>query len=189
VDDDRQRLVDNEQMPSSCGRDVRLGAVLRAAFLPGSWARSVRTVGAAALVGGVAASLLPVRGTRATPVAAEPWTRWEWLSLGAVALVSLRQFGWLVFEREGDLLTLIPHKLRRPAAATGPTSSTRVRRELLAGEPDPDQDRLRYPLGVDLLTAVFVQLGARLEVVLARDGSRGLRSRGSRFDAGAGPSR
>jgi hypothetical protein len=149
------------------------GAVFAAAFLAWILGSLSPTVGAAALVGGAAASLLAVRAARATPVPPEPWTRWEWLSLGAFALVSLRQFGWLTFERDGDLLTLLPHNY-----GDLPLHWTYIQ-HLASGagfwpeNPILTQDRLRYPLGVDLLTAVLVQLGARLEVALPAMGLAG----------------
>jgi hypothetical protein len=92
------------------------------------------------------------------------------LALAAFAAVSVRQFGWLVFERGGSLLTLVPYNYGdlplhwtyvqhlAGGAAFWPQNP------ILAGE------RLRYPFGVDLLTAVFVQLGASLPVLLAAMG-------------------
>ena len=48
------------------------------------------------LVAGAVAAFVAARQAKAV---SEPWTIWEWLALGAFALVSLRQFLWLVFER------------------------------------------------------------------------------------------
>ncbi len=63
-------------------------------------------VSAVSLVAGAVAAFVAARQAKA---ASEPWTIWEWLALGAFALVSLRQFLWLVFERDGALLTLLPN--------------------------------------------------------------------------------
>ena len=91
---------------------------------------------------------------------------WDGLALAAFAAVSLRQFGWIVFERGGALLTLVPYNY-----GDLPLHWTYV--SYLAGgasfwpeNPILARERLRYPFGVDLLTAVFVQLGARLPVLL-----------------------
>ena len=95
------------------------------------------------------------------------------LALAAFAAVSIRQFGWLVFERGGALLTLVPynygdlplHWTYVQHLAGG--ASFWPENPILAGE------RLRYPFGVDLLTAIFVQLGASLPVLLVAMGLLG----------------
>lgn len=120
-------------------------------------------VSAVALVLGAAAAIAAAR--RVDPVA-EPWTPWEWVALSAFALVSLRQFLWLVFERDGALLTLLPHNY-----GDLPLHWTYVQ-QLASGAPfwpeNPilTHERLRYPIGVDLLTAVVVSLGASLPLAL-----------------------
>jgi len=129
--------------------------------------------GAAALVAGATLGLLAVRGVAPGPGQGEPWTRWEQLTLGAFALVSLRQFGGLVFERDGFLLTLLPYNY-----GDLPLHWTYIQ-HLASGAPfwpeNPilTHDRLRYPLGVDLLTAVFVRIGLSLEAVLPAMGLAG----------------
>ena len=86
--------------------------------------------------------------------------------LALFAAVSLRQFGWLLFERGGLLETLLANNY-----GDLPLHWTYVR-YLAGGAPFwPDNpiisgERLRYPFGVDLLTAVFVSLGAGMRVVL-----------------------
>ena len=173
MDDDRQRPVTRADAGLLGGVTFGSGAILAAAILAWILGSLSPAVGVAALVVGGATGLLAVRATRSTPSVSKPWTHWEWLALGAFALVSLRQFGWLVFERDGHLLTLLPHNY-----GDLPLHWTYVQ-HLASGasfwpeNPILTQDRLRYPLGVDLLTAVFVQLGARLEVVLAAMGFLG----------------
>jgi len=98
---------------------------------------------------------------------------WDALAFAAFAAVSVRQFGWLVFERGGALLTLIPYNY-----GDLPLHWTYVTH--LAGgaafwpeNPILTGERLRYPFGVDLLTAVFVQLGASLPTLLPALGLAG----------------
>jgi hypothetical protein len=143
------------------------GAIFTAAVLAWVFGALSPGVGVSSLVAGVIAGFLAVRVSRAAVAASrEAWTRWQWLAVTAFALVSLRQFGWLVFERDGALLTLLPHNY-----GDLPLHWTYIQ-HFASGAPFwPENpiltgERLRYPLGVDLLTAVFVQLGLRLEVVL-----------------------
>ena len=91
----------------------------------------------------------------------------EALAFAAFAAVSLRQFGWLVFERNGVLHTLLANNY-----GDLPLHWTYVRH--MAGgasfwpeTPILTATRLRYPLGVDLLTSVLVQLGASLPLLLS----------------------
>lgn len=88
------------------------------------------------------------------------------VALAAFAAVAIRQFGWVVFERHGALLTLSPYNY-----GDLPLHWTYV--EYLARgvrfwpeSPILTGERLRYPLGVDLLSAALVQLGATLRVLL-----------------------
>lgn len=142
-----------------------LAAVL--AWLAGSLGPAI---GSLSLAGGAIAGLLAARsydGNGPTRSDTGPGGRlWDGLALGAFAAVSFRQFGWIVFERGGALLTLVPynygdlplHWTYVSQLAGG--ASFWPENPILAGE------RLRYPFGVDLLTAVFVQLGASLPVLL-----------------------
>ena len=124
-------------------------------------------VSAAALVLGVVAAIASVQRMDS---AATPWTRWEWAALAAFALVSIRQFVWLVFERDGALLTLLPNNY-----GDLPLHWTYVQ-QLASGarfwpeNPILTHERLRYPIGVDLMTAVIVSLGASLPLGLVTIG-------------------
>ncbi len=151
-------------------------AVLSAAILACILGSLSPGVAVAGLVVGGAAGLLATREARSAGsdvTLPETWTRWDWLALGAFALVSLRQFGWLVFERHGKLLTLLPHNY-----GDLPLHWTYIQ-HLASGasfwpeNPILSQDRLRYPLGVDLLSAAFVELGGSLEIVLPAMGLAG----------------
>jgi hypothetical protein len=150
-------------------------AVLAAAVLASLAGSLGAAVGLASLVAGGVAAAFAVRAARAAGLAAaEPaWTRWQWLALGAFLVVSIRQFGWLVFESGGTLFTLLPHNY-----GDLPLHWTYVQ-HLASGSPfwpeDPilSHSRLHYPLGVDLLTAVLVRLGARIEVALRAMGLAG----------------
>jgi hypothetical protein len=132
-------------------------------------------IGAASLLAGVLAGAIAARSlhdlSQLRREAPGPGSRLvDALALAAFGAVSVRQFGWLVFERGGSLLTLLPYNYGdlplhwtyvnhlAGGAAFWPENP------ILAGE------RLRYPFGVDLLSAVFVQLGASLPVVLVAMG-------------------
>jgi hypothetical protein len=129
-------------------------------------------IGVASLLAGVVAGALAARSALRVPL--DPARRgadvWDGLALAAFAAVSVRQFGWLVFERGGSLLTLVPYNYgdlplhwTYVQQLAGGASFWPVN-PILAGE------RLRYPFGVDLLTAVFIQLGASLPVTLVAMG-------------------
>jgi hypothetical protein len=89
------------------------------------------------------------------------------VALGALALVSARQFLWLTFEQGGTLLVLLPDNY-----GDLPLHWTYI--EFLArGAPFwPENpiftgERLHYPIGVDLVTALLVQVGIPLRAALA----------------------
>jgi hypothetical protein len=147
-------------------------AIASAAVL--AWAvGSLRpAIGVASVLAGVVAGALAARSVPRVPLdpAEGRAGAWDALALAGFAAVSVRQFGWLVFERGGSLLTLVPynygdlplHWTYVQHLAGG--ASFWPENPVLAGE------RLRYPFGVDLLTAVFVQLGAPLPVLLVAMG-------------------
>jgi hypothetical protein len=153
---------------------VAIGAAAVVAWLVGSLGPAV---GWLSLTAGIVAGVLAARSIGWSASAKnDPGTRgrlWNGLALAAFAAVSVRQFGWIVFERGGALLTLVPYNY-----GDLPLHWTYVMH--LAGgasfwpeNPILTGERLRYPFGVDLLTAVFVQLGARLPVLLAVMGLAG----------------
>ena len=132
-------------------------------------------VGVAGLLVGAGAGALATRSLRALPdldgEPVGPTSRLlDGLALAAFAAVSIRQFGWSVYERGGSLLTLLPynygdlplHWTYVNHLASG--ASFWPVNPILAGE------RLKYPFGVDLLSAVFVQLGASVPIVLVAGG-------------------
>jgi len=126
-------------------------------------------ISATALAVGSLAGVLAVRPAVSAPDPPLGDRRTSWLdalALLAFAAVSIRQFVWLLHERDGALLTLLPYNygdlplhwtyiqhLAR-GAAFWPEDP------ILVGE------RLHYPFGVDLFTALFVQLGASLPALL-----------------------
>ena len=132
-------------------------------------------VGAVSLLAGVLGGALATRSALRVPLDPPKGGAGvgDGLALAAFAAVSIRQFGWLVFERGGALLTLVPynygdlplHWTYVQHLAGG--ASFWPENPILAGE------RLRYPFGVDLLTAIFVQLGASLPVLLVAMGLLG----------------
>jgi len=165
------------------GRGVLEGSVLGAsaaclvaaagAMVAGSLGRGVAV---ASLVVGLVAGGLAVRSAGRlepppSPTDTTTPTRrlsrvLDTLALAAFALVSLRQFGWLLFEREGQLRTLLPDNY-----GDLPLHWTYVA-YLAAGAPFwPDNpivagERLRYPFGVDLLTSALVVLGPSIRALL-----------------------
>jgi hypothetical protein len=93
-------------------------------------------------------------------------TTLEVVALVVFALVSLRQFGWLLFERAGTLETLLPYNY-----GDLPLHWTYI--QYLAGgapfwpeNPIVAGERLRYPFGVDLFSALFVVLGVGMRLLL-----------------------
>jgi len=128
--------------------------------------------GISGVVAGLAAAAVVARGGR-TALAARRPTAVEAVALGAFAVVSVRQFVWLAFRRDGAVLTLLPYNY-----GDLPLHWTYVTH--LAGgarfwpeNPIFTGERLRYPLGVDLLTAVPVQLGVPVTVALVAIGLAG----------------
>jgi hypothetical protein len=133
--------------------------------------------GCAGLACGLVAAGLALRQLRAGASGSEPsdgrLSRASALALAAFAAVAIRQFGWLLFERHGALLTLLPDNY-----GDLPLHWTYV--EFLARgarfwpeDPILTGARLRYPPGVDLLTAALVQLGASLRSLLPLMGLAG----------------
>jgi len=127
-------------------------------------------IGSLSLVAGGIAGVLAARschrGGRAAPGSGARSRLWEGLALAAFAAVSLRQFGWIVFERGGSLLTLVPNNYGDLPLHWTYVNYLAGGASFWPGNPILTHERLRYPFGVDLLTAVFVQLGARLPVLL-----------------------
>ena len=148
-----------------------------AALFAGMAGSLSRGVGLSSLLLGAGAGLLAARSVVHADIGSDvPGSRSRFLdvlALVAFAAVSIRQFGWIVFERGGSLLTLLPSNY-----GDLPLHWTYVS-HLAGGAPFwPENpiltgERLRYPFGVDLLTAVFVQLGASLPVLLAVMGLAG----------------
>lgn len=161
-------------------------ATWAAAFLAAAAGQLRLWVAATAVVMGLAAGITAGLRTARNDPSAEasgrggPVVRWlrglttlEALALAAFAVVSLRQFGWLLFERGGTLETLLPYNY-----GDLPLHWTYV--QYLAGgapfwpeDPIVAGERLRYPLGVDLLSAVFVLLGAGMRALLPALGLAG----------------
>jgi hypothetical protein len=164
---------------------ARLGALAEAVLVGGATFGCVAVLASAALASvqgaltpagsasslaiGAAAALFAIRATAALARLdswSPPWTPAQAAALLALALVAVRQFGWITFERQGVLLTLLPYNY-----GDLPLHWTYVQ-HVASGAPFwPENpvltgERLRYPLGVDLLTSVFVQLGAAMETVL-----------------------
>lgn len=85
---------------------------------------------------------------------------WDGIALACFGAAALRQFLWVCYEREGVLCTLLANNY-----GDLPLHWTYVR-YLASGAPFwPENpiaagERLRYPFGVDLFTALFVTLGA-----------------------------
>jgi hypothetical protein len=159
------------------------GAEARADALAAATAGGASAAWAAAVFASIAGALRPAAGIAALAVGlgaavmvvrrgSEPGRTWravsvlEWTALAVFGAVSLRQFGWLAFHGDGALLTLLPSNY-----GDLPLHWTYVAH--FAGgaafwpmNPIFTGDRLKYPLGVDLLTAIPVQLGVPIPVAL-----------------------
>ena len=123
-------------------------------------------VGVASLVGGLVIAALVAAAPAERAGRRERWTAAETVAVAAFAAAAARQFGWLLFERGGVLLTLLPYNY-----GDLPLHWTYVHHISAGARFWPENpiftgDRLRYPLGVDLLTAAFVQLGPAIRSVL-----------------------
>ncbi len=152
-------------------------ATLLAAFLA-SAAGSLRPwVSVASLLLGGLVGVFAARGVAAARVdqaedaaGGRSLRPWDAIAIGCFAVAALRQFLWLVYERGGVLHTLLPNNY-----GDLPLHWTYVR-YLANGaafwpeNPIATGERLRYPFGVDLLTALFVQLGVSLPVLLVTMG-------------------
>lgn len=147
------------------------------------WAAAVLAVGMGALrpaagIGALACGLtLAIAAARAASRvdrrrgADATWV--DAIALAIFAAASVWQFARLVFEENGSLFTLLTYNY-----GDLPLHWTYVRH--MAGgasfwpeNPIMTGERLRYPLGVDLLTAVFVQLGLGVPVALVALGLAG----------------
>jgi hypothetical protein len=169
------------------------GAVVAASTVVGAAAVLAWTLGAlgpwiagASLVLGLAVGVLAAREPRRgrpgeeTGRAPDPSARGdarlstvEVVALVAFAVVSVRQFGAVVFERAGELRTLLAYNYgdlplhwtyARFLANGAPFWPANP---ILAGE------RLRYPFGVDLATAALLDLGIGMRALLLLMGLAG----------------
>jgi hypothetical protein len=125
-----------------------------------------------ALGGGVGVGVVAARACRAASFVDRPRLI-DSLALGALLLVSLRQFLWLTFERDGSLFVLLPYNY-----GDLPLHWTYVE-FLVRGvrfwpeNPIFTGQRLHYPIGVDLVTALAVQAGVPLRLAFAGFGLLG----------------
>jgi hypothetical protein len=90
--------------------------------------------------------------------------------MGAFALVSVRHFGWIAFERDGRILTGEAYNF-----GDLPLHWTYIRffargASFWPGNPIFTGARLQYPFGMDLFNALFVALGVPLGAMLAVTG-------------------
>jgi hypothetical protein len=177
------------ETPEGCPK-VLVGALVSAsvavgiaAFVSTSSGALVPWISALSLLGGLATGVFAAwRCDGADPKLPDAtgmlrrlkaFTPAEAVALGLFAAVSLRQFGWLLFERGGVLETLLAnnygdlplHWTYARYLANGPAFWPE--NPIISGE------RLRYPFGVDLFTALFVSLGAGMRLLLPAMGLAG----------------
>lgn len=129
-------------------------------------------ISAIALGAGAVAAILGGRASRGLSLGERP-SPWDLAALGALLLVSARQFLWLTFERDGGILALLTYNY-----GDLPLHWTYVK-FLASGalfwpeNPIFTGQRLHYPIGVDLVTALLVQVGVPLRVALLAFGLLG----------------
>jgi hypothetical protein len=161
------RMAETFLVGTTVGASVATGLAAFSAWLAGSLGP---VVGSLSITAGVVAGVAAARSVRCHGHAwgdAEPGlTRWGGVALAAFAVVSLRQFGWIVFERGGALLTLVPYNYGDLPLHWTYVASLAGGAPFWPENPILSGERLRYPFGVDLLTAVFVQLGVSMPVLL-----------------------
>jgi len=134
------------------------GAGLAAALLGCIVGSLTAVVSALSLAFGAALGALAAHSVRVDPP--ELPSRLDALALAVFLLVSLRQFLWVCFERGGIFVTLLGNNY-----GDLPLHWTYVRFLANGAAFWPDNpifsgERLRYPFGADLVTALFVTLGA-----------------------------
>jgi hypothetical protein len=138
------------------------GAGLWGTFLALLAGRLTAWASGLALIVGAGAVVLASR--RVAPLSLERPGRWDVLALVLLGLACLRQFAALLYEKDGQVFTLSPYNY-----GDLPLHWTYVQ-NLAAGAPFWPENpiftgaRLHYPLGVDLVTAMLVQLGVPLAV-------------------------
>ncbi len=131
----------------------------------------VPLVGAASLALGALVSLLAVRACARLRTEQPPTpSAWDLAALGLLATLALRQFLFLLFEREGVVRTANAYNYGDlPLHITYIESLARgvhfwPENPIFTGE------RLRYPIGMDLWNAVLLQLGVPLAFGLVASG-------------------
>jgi hypothetical protein len=94
------------------------------------------------------------------------WGIFESLITACFLIFSLRQFGWIYFFRDGNILTLDASNFGDlPLHLTYIAQLIRGVKPLFVNPIFP-YEMLHYPIGVDLFTAYFVKLGMPLEQTL-----------------------
>ncbi len=96
-----------------------------------------------------------------------PPSRWDLAAIAAFALVSVRHFGWIAFERDGRILTGDAYNF-----GDLPLHWTYVRFFARGAAFWPENPiftgaRLQYPFGMDLFNGLFVALGVPVSVTLS----------------------
>jgi hypothetical protein len=137
------------------------GGGLASAVLGVVFGRLTPLLSAASLTAGLLVGALAAASVaRQAPVPVKPLSAASGLALAAFAVVSLRQFLGVAFESGPSVETLLPNNY-----GDMPLHWTYVSYLARAAPFWPDNpiaagERLRYPFGVDLVTALFAQLGA-----------------------------
>jgi hypothetical protein len=125
------------------------------------------------LVLGLVAAAVSFRACRRTSGSELGPGRWDLVAMAVFAVAAVRHFFWLVFERSGELCTADPFNY-----GDLPLHWTYVRylangAPFWPGNPIFTGARLQYPFGVDLFTALLVQLGAPMGGALVAVGLAG----------------
>ncbi len=127
--------------------------------------------GAASLALGVVLSLLGAQACSRRRMEEPPVpSAWDLTAVGLLAIVALRQFLFLLFERQGIVRTANVYNYGDLPLHIGYIEALARGTRFWPENPIFTGERLRYPIGMDLWNAVLLQLGVPLSLGLKATG-------------------